>query len=61
MLRVPVSRQARILWVIEPESEMYKQVAAAQKLSGGKYVFYSDVTADSPAFTIDNFQIVPSL
>jgi Dolichyl-phosphate-mannose-protein mannosyltransferase len=61
MLRVPVSRQARILWVIEPESEMYKQVAAAQKLSGGKYVFYSDVTADSPAFTIDHFEIVPSL
>jgi hypothetical protein len=60
-LRVPIFRDGRILWVIEPDSEIYKQVAAAQKLSGGKYVFYSDVTADSPAFTIDQFEIVPAM
>ena len=29
--------------------------------AGGKYVFYSDITKDSPAFKVDEFEIVPSL
>jgi len=60
-LRLPVFREGRILWVIEPDSEIYKQIAAVQKLSGGKFVFYSDVTTESPAFTIDQFEIVPAI
>jgi Dolichyl-phosphate-mannose-protein mannosyltransferase len=60
-LRLPVFREGRILWVVEPDSEIYKQIAAVQKLSGGKFVFYSDVTTDSPAFTIDQFEIVPAI
>jgi hypothetical protein len=31
-----------------------------QKLNGGKYVFYSDVAADSPAFMLGDFEVVPA-
>jgi hypothetical protein len=58
---VPIFREGRILWLIEPESPIYKQLAATQKLKGGKYVFYSDITADSPPIRIDDFEIVPAL
>jgi hypothetical protein len=36
-------------------------IAAVQNLTGGKYVFYSDITPDSPPFTIDGVQIIPKL
>ena len=42
-LIVPVLRECRILWLIEPQSAIYKQLAATQPLHGGKYVFYTDV------------------
>ena len=58
---VPVFREGRILWVIEPESAIYKQLASTQQLKGGKYVFYTDITADSPSIRIDDFDIVPAL
>jgi hypothetical protein len=60
-LRVPIFREGRILWLIEPDSEIHKQIAATQVLQGGKYVFYSDITPDSPSFTVDQFEIVPAL
>jgi hypothetical protein len=60
-LRIPTFREGRILWLIEPQSTIYRQIAAVQKLEGGKYVFYSDVTPDSPPFTVDEFEIVPAL
>jgi hypothetical protein len=58
---VPVFRECRILWVIEPQSAIYKQLAAIQPLQGGKYVFYTDVTPATQPFMIDEFQIVPAL
>jgi hypothetical protein len=58
---VPVLREGRILWLIEPQSALYKQLAATQRLNGGKYVFYTDITADSPSIRIDDFDIVPAL
>jgi len=60
-LRLPIFQEGRILWLIETGSAVHKQLAASQQLMGGKYVFYSDVTKDSPAFKIDEFEIVPSL
>jgi dolichyl-phosphate-mannose-protein mannosyltransferase len=60
-IRVPIFQEGRILWLIEPDSAFYKQVAAAQTLMGGKYVFYSDITKDSRPFSVGDFEIVPSL
>jgi hypothetical protein len=60
-LSVPVLRECRILWLIEPQSAIYKQLAATQPLHGGKYVFYTDVTPASQPFTIEDFEIVPAL
>ena len=60
-LAVPVFREGRILWIIEPQSAIYKQLASTQKLNGGRYVFYTDITADSPSIRIDDFDVVPSL
>jgi hypothetical protein len=56
-LTVSVNREARILWLIEPQSAIHRQLAAKQKLSGGKYVFYSDIAADSLPFKLDDFEI----
>jgi hypothetical protein len=60
-LTVPVLREGRIIWVIEPQSAIYKQLAAKQKLQGGKYIFYTDITKDSPSIRIDDFDIVPTV
>jgi hypothetical protein len=58
-LKVPVFREGRILWLLEPGSAIQKEVAGKQKLSGGRYVQYSEVTPDSPPFMLDEFEIVP--
>ena len=58
-LEIPIFREGRILWLIEPDSAFHKHVAAAQTLMGGKYVFYSDITRESPPFTIDDVRITP--
>jgi len=60
-LRVPIFQEGRILWLIEPDSAIHKQLASVQKLSGGNYVFYSDITKGSGPFRVDEFEIVPSL
>jgi len=60
-LTVPVFREGRIIWVIEPQSAIYKQLAATQRLQGGKYIFYTDITKDSPSIRIDDFDIVPAV
>ncbi len=60
-LEIPIFREGRILWLIEPGSAFHKHIAAVQNLMGGKYVFYSDITPDSPPFTIDGVQIIPKL
>jgi hypothetical protein len=60
-LKIPVFREGRIVWLIEPDSAFQKQLAAATKITAGKYVSYSDITRDSAPFTIDGFEIVPQL
>jgi Dolichyl-phosphate-mannose-protein mannosyltransferase len=59
-IRLQLFQEGRILWLVEPGSEIYNQLASVQKLNGGKYVFYSDVAADSPAFMIGDFEVVPA-
>jgi len=58
-LEIPIFREGRVLWLIEPDSAFHKQLAASQKLMGGKYVFYSDITRESLPYTIDGVTIVP--
>ena len=58
-LEIPLFRQGRILWLIEPGSAFHKEVAATQMLIGGKRVFYSDITPDSSPFVIDGVKFVP--
>jgi hypothetical protein len=59
-LEIRIFREGRILWLLEPDSVFHKQVGAVQKLSGGKYVFYSDITPKSASFVIDGVKIVPT-
>ncbi|HYR89263.1 MAG TPA: glycosyltransferase family 39 protein [Terriglobia bacterium] len=59
-VKVPILRQGRILWLIEPNGAFHKQLAGVQKLGGGPYVFYSDITQASSPFSIDGFEFVPS-
>ena len=60
-LKIPVFREGRILWLIEPDSAFQKQLAAATKITPGKYIFYSDISHDSAPFAVDGFEIVPQL
>ena len=55
--RVPIFREGRILWLIEPDSAFHKELASVAPLKGGKYIFYSDITPDTPAFSVDGFEI----
>jgi hypothetical protein len=59
--RIPVFREGRILWLVEPQSAILREISTKQKLNGGRYVFYSDITPDSPSFTLGEFEIVPAL
>jgi hypothetical protein len=59
-LTVSTFREGRILWLLEPNSAIQKELAGRQKLSGGKYVLYSDITPDSPPFMLDEFEIIPA-
>ena len=60
-LAVPIFREGRILWLLEPNSAIQKELAGKQKVSGGKYVLYSDITPDSPPFRLDEFEMIPAL
>jgi hypothetical protein len=59
-LRVPIFREGRILWVLEPGSAIQRELSAKQKVNEGKFVSYSDITRDSPAFILDGFEVAPA-
>jgi hypothetical protein len=59
-VRLPIFREGRVLWLIEPQSEIYKQLASVYKLGGGHYVFYTDIVAGSPAITLQGVEIIPN-
>ena len=57
--RLPLLRDVRVLWLVEPQSEVFKQLASVYKLGGGQYVFYSDIAGDSPSITLKGIEIIP--
>jgi hypothetical protein len=59
-LRVPAPREGRILFLLEPGSGIYADLAKSVPLQGGTYVSYVDIRPDSPSITIDGFEVVPS-
>lgn len=59
-LKIPVFREGRILFLIEPNSRISRDLAASGSLRGSRYVSYVDITRDSPSFAVEGFEIVPS-
>jgi dolichyl-phosphate-mannose-protein mannosyltransferase len=59
-VKLPISKGGRVLWLVEPDSEVFKQLASVYKLSGGRYVFFTDITADSPSITLKGVEIIPN-
>jgi hypothetical protein len=57
-VKVPVPPRSRILWLIEPQGPFYRQLAAQLPIGGGNWVFYTDLSADSPAIKLDGVEIV---
>jgi hypothetical protein len=58
-VKLPVFREGRILWLVEPQSEVHRQLEAVYRIAGGHYVFYTDIVADSPPITLKGVEIVP--
>ncbi|MBP1624142.1 MAG: hypothetical protein H6Q07_2162, partial [Acidobacteria bacterium] len=59
-LTIPVSREGRVLFLLEPDGPFYAELAKAVPLKGGTYVSYVDITPDSPVIQVDEFEIIPS-
>lgn len=59
-IKLPIFTMGRILWLIEPESEIHKKIASAYKLSGGRYVFYTDLDGNSGSINLNGIAIVPT-
>jgi len=57
-LKLPLIQNGRVLWLIEPQSPVFRKLDAAYKLQGGPYVFYTDVTESVPAINLDGVEIV---
>ncbi len=58
-LSIPVFAQGRLLWLLEPDGPMYRNLASVANLNGGRYVSYIDITPDFAPFDADGFKIVP--
>jgi hypothetical protein len=59
-VRLPVFTYGRILWLIEPQSEIHRQLDAAYELGGGRYVFYTDLNGEYMPVHIDGVEISPA-
>lgn len=59
-IKLPVPSGTRILWLIEPYSDIDLKVGTTYKLLGnGRYVFFNDLKDNSPPVAFDGFEIVP--
>jgi dolichyl-phosphate-mannose-protein mannosyltransferase len=58
--KLPIFKDERVLWVVEPGSEVLKQISSVYKLTGGRYVFYTDITHDTPSITLKGVEIIPN-
>jgi hypothetical protein len=59
-IKLPIVKGGRVLWLVEPDSDVSKQLSSVYQLSGGRYVFYTDITADTPSITLKGVQIAPN-
>jgi hypothetical protein len=59
-IHLPLLKGGRILWLVEPDSEVFKQLSSVYKLNGGRYVFYTDIASDSPSITLKGVEINPN-
>jgi hypothetical protein len=50
---LPIKNGGRIIWLIEPQSEFHRKLSSLYKLSGGRYVFYTDTAEGSLSLTWD--------
>jgi hypothetical protein len=58
--KLPLLKGGRILWMVEPDSEVFKRLASVYRLNGGRYVFYTDITDDTPSVTLNGIEIIPN-
>ena len=59
-MKISIPTDCRILWVLEPQGELHKKLAADYRLAGGRWVFYTDLAGDTPAIKLDGVEILPS-
>jgi hypothetical protein len=59
-LRIPISGDVRILWLLEPNGRYAAELAKSTSLHGGEQVKYTDIMPDSAPILLDGFEIVPS-
>jgi hypothetical protein len=59
-LRIPISDDMRILWLLEPKGRYAAELAKSTPLHGEDQVYYTDITPDSAPIRLDGFEIVPS-
>jgi dolichyl-phosphate-mannose-protein mannosyltransferase len=59
-VKLPILKGGRVLWLVEPDSEVLKHLSSVYQLSGGRYVFYTDISGDTPSVTLKGVQIVPN-
>jgi hypothetical protein len=59
-VQLPIVKNGRVLWLVEPGSDILKQLSSVYKLSGGRYVFYTDTSGDTPSVRLNGVEIVPN-
>jgi hypothetical protein len=59
-VKLPIVENGRVLWLVEPDSEVFKQLSSVYKLNGGRYVFYTDITGDTPSIRLNGVEIAPN-
>jgi len=57
-VQLPIVKNGRVLWLVEPGSEVLKQLSSVYKLNGGRFVFYTDITGDTPSIRLNGVEIV---
>lgn len=56
---IPVPRGGRVLWLLENGAAFQTAAKTVQTLSGGPYIYYTDIAMDARPFAIDKYNFVP--
>jgi 4-amino-4-deoxy-L-arabinose transferase-like glycosyltransferase len=59
IIRIPVPRGGRIIWLIENGGALHRGLKG-QQLVAGQRLFYTDVPADAKAFASWNYEFIPT-